>query len=54
MPVRRRLLASFDLGAQLRDNIEPLTGSTTALVIGLAGALWAALGVTSRSRGPLT
>ena len=34
------------LGAQLRDNIEPLTGSTTALVIGLAGALWAALGVT--------
>ena len=34
------------LGAQLRSNIEPLTGSTTALAIGLAGALWAALGVT--------
>jgi membrane protein len=34
------------LGAQLRDNVEPLTGSTTALAIGLAGALWAALGVT--------
>src|SRR3954464_4343 len=35
------------LGAQLRNDIEPLTGSTTALVIGLAGALWAALGVTT-------
>ena len=34
------------LGTQLGNNIEPLTGSTTALAIGLAGALWAALGVT--------
>ena len=34
------------IGAQLRDDVEPLTGSTTALVIGLAGALWAGLGVT--------
>lgn len=34
------------LGAQLRNHVEPLTGSTTALAIGLAGALWAALGVT--------
>ena len=34
------------VGAQLGDDVEPLTGSTTALVIGLAGALWAGLGVT--------
>jgi uncharacterized membrane protein/uncharacterized BrkB/YihY/UPF0761 family membrane protein len=34
------------VGAQLGDEIEPLTGSTAALVIGLAGALWAGLGVT--------
>ena len=34
------------IGAQLRDDVEPLTGSTSALVIGLAGALWAGLGVT--------
>jgi membrane protein len=34
------------IGAQLRDDVEPLTGSTLALVVGLAGALWAALGVT--------
>ena len=33
------------VGAQLRDEVEPLTGSTSALVIGLAGALWAGLGV---------
>lgn len=34
------------VGAQLEDNIEPLTGSTIALVVGLVGALWAGLGVT--------
>ena len=34
------------IGAQLSDDVEPLTGSTSALVIGLAGALWAGLGVT--------
>jgi YihY family inner membrane protein len=34
------------VGAQLEDDVEPLTGSTTALAIGLAGALWAGLGVT--------
>jgi YihY family inner membrane protein len=34
------------IGTQLRDDVEPLTGSTSALVIGLAGALWAGLGVT--------
>ena len=34
------------VGAQLGDDVEPLTGSTSALVIGLAGALWAGLGVT--------
>jgi membrane protein len=33
------------IGAQLGDEVEPLTGSTSALVIGLAGALWAGLGV---------
>jgi YihY family inner membrane protein len=34
------------VGAQLDDEIQPLTGSTVALVVGLAGALWAGLGVT--------
>ena len=34
------------IGAQLRDDIEPLAGSEIALAIGLAGALWAGLGVT--------
>ena len=34
------------IGAQLSDDIEPLTGSTVALAVGLAGALWAGLGVT--------
>lgn len=34
------------VGAQLEDDIEPLTGSEAALAIGLAGALWAGLGVT--------
>jgi membrane protein len=33
------------IGAQLRGEIEPLTGSGIALAIGLAGALWAGLGV---------
>jgi membrane protein len=34
------------VGAQLEDEIEPLTGNTAALAIGLVGALWAGLGVT--------
>jgi membrane protein len=34
------------IGAQLADDVDPLTGSTAALVIGLVGALWAGLGVT--------
>jgi membrane protein len=34
------------IGAQLSDGIEPLTGSELALAVGLAGALWAGLGVT--------
>jgi inner membrane protein YhjD len=34
------------IGAQLGDDVQPLTGSTAALVIGLAGAVWAGLGVT--------
>ena len=34
------------IGAQLRGEVEPLTGSGIALAIGLAGALWAGLGVT--------
>jgi membrane protein len=34
------------IGAQLRDEIEPLAGSEIALAVGLAGALWAGLGVT--------
>jgi YihY family inner membrane protein len=34
------------IGPQLDDELEPLTGSTPALVLGLIGALWAGLGVT--------
>ena len=34
------------IGAQLRDDVQPLTGSGVALAVGLAGALWAGLGVT--------
>jgi membrane protein len=34
------------VGSQLDDQIEPLTGSSAALAVGLAGALWAGLGVT--------
>jgi membrane protein len=34
------------IGDQLHDVVEPLTGSGAALAIGLAGALWAGLGVT--------
>jgi membrane protein len=34
------------IGTQLRDGVEPLTGSGVALAIGVAGALWAGLGVT--------
>jgi len=34
------------IGAQLADEVQPLTGSGPALAIGLLGALWAALGVT--------
>jgi membrane protein len=34
------------IGAQLGDAVQPLTGSSAALAIGLAGALWAGLGVT--------
>lgn len=34
------------IGAELRDDVQPLTGSGIALAIGLAGALWAGLGVT--------
>jgi membrane protein len=34
------------IGAQLQDDVEPLTGSASALALGLAGALWAGLGVT--------
>jgi membrane protein len=34
------------IGAQLADDVQPLTGSSLALVVGLAGALWAGLGVT--------
>jgi YihY family inner membrane protein len=33
------------IGSQLDDELQPLTGSTPALVLGLAGALWAGLGV---------
>jgi YihY family inner membrane protein len=34
------------VGAQLEDQVQPLTGSTLALVLGVVGALWAGLGVT--------
>jgi membrane protein len=34
------------IGAQLRDQVQPLQGSGIALAVGLAGALWAGLGVT--------
>ena len=34
------------VGAQLGDDVEPLTGSSVALAVGIAGALWAGLGVT--------
>jgi YihY family inner membrane protein len=34
------------VGAQLDDEVAPLTGSAAALAVGLAGALWAGLGVT--------
>ena len=34
------------IGAQLDDELQPLTGNGVALAIGLVGALWAGLGVT--------
>jgi YihY family inner membrane protein len=34
------------IGEQLRDQVQPLQGSGIALAVGLAGALWAGLGVT--------
>ena len=34
------------IGPQLQGQLQPLTGSGVALAIGLAGALWAGLGVT--------
>jgi membrane protein len=34
------------IGAQLGDEVHPLTGSGAALALGLGGALWAGLGVT--------
>jgi membrane protein len=34
------------LGSELSGEVQPLTGSGIALVIGLGGALWAGLGVT--------
>jgi YihY family inner membrane protein len=34
------------LGAELRDDVQPLAGSGAALAVGLIGALWAGLGVT--------
>jgi uncharacterized BrkB/YihY/UPF0761 family membrane protein len=34
------------IGAQLEDQVHPLTGSGLALAVGLAGALWGGLGVT--------
>jgi membrane protein len=33
------------IGTELRDQVHPLTGSGVALVLGLAGALWAGVGV---------
>jgi YihY family inner membrane protein len=34
------------IGAQLRDQVHPLTGTGIGLAVGLVGALWAGLGVT--------
>ena len=34
------------IGAELRGDVQPLTGSGIALAVGLLGALWAGLGVT--------
>jgi YihY family inner membrane protein len=34
------------IGPQVAGEIDPLTGSTVALIVGLGGALWAGLGVT--------
>jgi YihY family inner membrane protein len=34
------------IGAELRGDVQPLTGSGIALAVGLAGAVWAGLGVT--------
>lgn len=34
------------IGAQIGDEVEPLSGSSVALAVGLAGALWGGLGVT--------
>jgi YihY family inner membrane protein len=34
------------IGAQLRDQVHPLTGSGIGLAVGLIGAVWASLGVT--------
>jgi membrane protein len=34
------------VGPQVRGEVQPLTGSGVALAVGLAGALWAGLGVT--------
>jgi membrane protein len=34
------------VGAQIRDQLHPLSGSGVALVVGLAGTLWAGLAVT--------
>jgi membrane protein len=34
------------IGAQLGDQVHPLAGSGIALAVGLAGAVWASLGVT--------
>jgi membrane protein len=34
------------IGAQLRNQVQPLQGSGVALAVGLTGALWAGLGVT--------
>jgi membrane protein len=51
-PARREDLVDSALaqlpvvGAQLGDQVQPLTGSAIALAVGLAGALWAGLGVT--------
>src|SRR6476469_9724121 len=38
------------LGSELRDDVQPLTGSGVALAVGLIGALWAGLGVTLARR----